>query len=394
MVAVTPEILTQRLRLGEDSRTEFKSTARGGLDRKNLAREVAAFANGGGGQIFLGVEDDGTPTGVGTIHQADAIMLQVVQACQVVVEPAIWCPVMKVEVEGKLVLVVDVPVSSPDRPYRADRIFYIRDASMSREARRDELLRMLQSQNVHHDETSVEGSTPEDLDTEVIDDLLRAVYAPGAPARRTHYLRALKCIDHGGTPTVAGVLLFGREPERWFTDARISAVRWRGTRISGDLADRQEINGHLVRQIDGVIAFLARHVPAPARIEGFERVELGIPEVVLREAVLNAVAHRDYRAASQIRILVFDDRVEIINPGLLLNHLTLDSIRLGGISQRRNPVIAAALARLRGRESIGMGVPEMVERMRERGLPEPELSLEGGHFRVVLRAAPAEGGGQ
>lgn len=390
---MTPETLTQRLRLGEDSRTEFKSTAHDGLDRKNLAREIAAFANGGGGQIFLGVEDDGTPTGVGTIQQADAMMCQVVQACQTMVHPAIWCPVMKVEVEGKLVLIVDVPASSPDRPYRAEHIFYIRDASMSREARRDELLRMLQSQNIHHDETSVEGSTQEDLDLEAIDALLRAAYAPGAPAQRSHYLRALKCIDDGGIPTVAGVLLFGREPERWFTDARISAVRWRGTRMSGDLADRQEIHGHLVRQIDGAIAFLARHVPAPARIEGFERVELGIPEVVLREAVLNAVAHRDYRAASQIRIFVFDDRLEIINPGLLLNHLTLDSIRLGGISQRRNPVIAAALARLRGRESLGMGVPEMVERMRERGLPEPELSLEGGHFRVVLRAAPAEGGG-
>lgn len=389
---MTPEIIEQRLRLGEDSRTEFKSTLQGGLDRKNLAGEIAAFANGGGGQIFLGVEDDGTPTGVGTIREADRMMLQVVQACQTMVHPAIWCPVVKVEVEGKLLLVVDVPASSPDRPYRADHIFYIRDASMKREARRDELLRMLQSQNVHHDETSVEGATQEDLDVEAVDALLRAVYAPGAPARRARYLHALKCIDDGGTPTVAGVLLFGREPERWFTDARISAVRWNGSRISGDLADRQEISGHLVRQIDGAIAFLARHVPAPARIEGFERVELGIPDVVLREAVLNAVAHRDYRAASQIRIFVFEDRVEIINPGVLLNQLTLDSIRIGGISQRRNPVIASALARLRGRESIGMGVPEMIERMREHRLPEPEISLEGGHFRVVLRTAPPQGG--
>ncbi|MET0405495.1 MAG: ATP-binding protein, partial [Cystobacter sp.] len=127
-------------------------------------------------------------------------------------------------------------------------------------------------------------------------------------------------------------------------------------------------------------------------VEGLERVEEGIPEKVLREAVLNAMAHRDYRAASQVRIFVFDDRVEIVNPGELLNQLTMDGIRLGGISQRRNPVLAGLLARARRRENMGMGVPEMMRLMRERKLPPPEFSLEAGHFRVVLRLeAPPHG---
>jgi len=114
-------------------------------------------------------------------------------------------------------------------------------------------------------------------------------------------------------------------------------------------------------------------------------VEEGIPEKVLREAVLNAVAHRDYRAASQVRIFVFDDRVEFVNPGELLNQLTLEGIQLGGISQRRNPVVAALLARARRRESLGMGVLEMIRLMRERKLPPPEFSVAAGHFKVVLR---------
>lgn len=389
-----PTTITQRLRLGEDSRTEFKSVARGGLEPKVLAKEIVAFANGRGGQIFLGVEDDGTPTGVGTVQEADASMRQVVQACQTMVHPPLWCSVSKVEVDGKLLLVVDVPGLSPDRPYRADHRFYIRDASMTREATRDELVRMLQSQDVHYDENTVEGSTLDDLDLEAMDGFLRSVYGPAAAAQRAHYLRALKCLDAGGTPTVTGLLLFARELERWMIDARISAVRFPGKRVSGELADRQEITGHLFRQIEDAIAFLTRNVPAPARVEGWERVERGIPDTVLREAVLNAVVHRDYRAASQIRIFVFQDRVEVINPGTLLNQLTLDSIRLGGISQRRNPVLASVLARARRRENFGMGVPEMLELMKERGLPEPEIDLQGGHFRVVLRTMPAgEGGG-
>lgn len=390
-----PRTIEERLRLGEDSRTEFKSVAHGTLplkqpELKTLAKAIVGFANARGGQVFLGVEDDGTPSGVGTPKHADDLMRQIVEICQMQVHPALWCPLQKLETAGKLLLVIDVPAASPDRPYRADHVFYIRDGSMTREATRDELVRMLHSQDVHFDETPIDGAAATDLDEAAIDTFLRSLYDPGAPGRRAHYLRALKCLDASGTPTVAGLLLFGREPERWFPDARISAVRFPGDRFSSELADRKEIGGTLLAQLDAALLFFQRAAPAPARIEGWERVEKGIPERALREAIVNAVTHRDYRAASQIRIFVFQDRVEIVNPGLLLNQLTLDSIRLGGISQRRNPVLASILARARRRESVGMGVPEMIDLMTEQGLPEPEFDLQGGHFRVVLRSAAAE----
>lgn len=381
-----PATIEQRIRLGEDSRTEFKSAARG-LDAKALAREIAAFANGRGGQILLGVEDDGSITGVGTVKEADTLMLRVVQACQTMVSPAIWCPIVKVEIGGQLLLVIDVPASSPGRPYRAEHVFYIRDASMTREASREELLRMLQSQNAYHDELPVDGASLDDLDLEAVDGYLRALYEPGALARRDHYLHSLKCVEAGGVPTVAGILLFGQDPQRWFPDARISAVRFPGDSVSGEFADRKEIGGNLLQQLDHAMIF----APTPARISGVERLERGIPEVVLREALVNALSHRDYRAASQVRLFVFSDRIEIISPGGLLNHLTIDSIRIAGISLRRNPVISSLLARARRQESLGIGIPEMIARMRERGLPEPEFSVEGGHFRVTLRMA-REGG--
>lgn len=88
---------------------------------------------------------------------------------------------------------------------------------------------------------------------------------------------------------------------------------------------------------------------------------------------------------------MFDDRVEIVNPGGLLNSLTVDTIRLLGTSQRRNPVLAALVTRLEARrvEGVGIGVPRLIEAMRARRLPDREFSVEGGHFRVVLRAAPS-----
>jgi ATP-dependent DNA helicase RecG len=198
-------------------------------------------------------------------------------------------------------------------------------------------------------------------------------------------LVAIKCLDRLGTPTVAGVLFFARDPGRWLPDARISAVRFRGTEASQEFVDRKEAGGPLTTQIDVALGFLERHVPSPSRVEGWERVDKGIPTEVLREALLNAVAHRDYRAASQVRVFVFADRVELHNPGGLLNRLTIESIR-EGISQRRNPVVASLLARAGRRlEGLGLGVRTMIRLMRERGLPEPEFKVEGGHFRVVLR---------
>jgi ATP-dependent DNA helicase RecG len=374
-------MIAQRIRLGEDSRTELESVSRD-LDERALARDIAAFANARGGQIFVGAEDDGTIPGIGTLKQAEMLRLQVVKVCQTLVRPAIWCPISATEVDGKRLLVVDVPASSPHRPYRAENVFYLRDASITREVTREEMLRLVQSQNVRHDESTVDGATLDDLDVDAIDSHLGALYEPGATARRAHYLRAWNCLDPEGVPTVAGLLLFGREPQRWLPDACISAIRFAGTAISGEFADRKEIRGTLLQQLDDACMFLRNS----AGISGIERVARGIPEVVLREALVNALAHRDYLAAAQVRLFVFADHIEIINPGLLVDHLTLDSVRLGGISVRRNPVIASLLSRARRSERPCLGVPEIIARMHNLALPEPEFDLVGGHFRIILRS--------
>lgn len=283
-------------------------------------------------------------------------------------------------------LVVEVPAFSINRPYHVGGKYHVRDANQSREARREELIRLLQSADYHFDEQPVEGARLEDLDQGAARAFLATIYdEPDLENAWLRLLERLQCVDRGGTPTVTGMLLFGREPQRWIRDARISAVRFPGKELTSEFSDRQELEGRLLEQVEAAVAFLKRSVRAPSHVEGLERVEEGIPDKVLREAVLNAVAHRDYRAASQVRIFVFEDRVEIVNPGELLNQLTLDGIRFGGISQRRNPVLAGLLARARRRENVGMGVPEMLRLMRERKLPAPELSVEAGHFRVVLR---------
>lgn len=393
MQAMDAHRIEERLTLGEDSRHEFKSVARHGftIDARDLAKEIAALANTAGGYIVLGVEDDGSVTGVGDMQQADALMLKVADVSLQTVQKAVTCTQHKLRVHDQALLVVEVPSHSPDRPHFVGGLAYVRDANRSRQATRDELIRMLESADYHFDEQLVGGSTLADIDPGLVAPLLGSGYAPGLlEDHRLPVLRALKCLGDDDVPTVAGVLLLGRDPTRWLPDARISAVRFPGSTLGPEFLDRKEFHGRLTEQLRLAMEFLEVHVLAPARIEGWERRELGLPSLALREALVNAIMHRDYRAASQIKLFVFDDRVEIVNPGGLLNRLTLDSIRLGGISQRRNPVIASLVARIAEQrlESVGIGVPEMLRAMRERALPAPEFSLEGGHFRVVLHARP------
>lgn len=387
-----PDAFHQRLRLGEDSRTEFKSVAKKGfrVEVQAIAKALVALANTGGGEVFLGVEDDGTVSGTGSPKHLDKLMLQVSQICRDVVQPPIVCRQVKAEVGEHIMLVVEVPAHAPERPFAANGKYYVRDANRSREATRAELIRLLESESFHYDEQPVSGASLDDLDLEEARRLLTRAFKLQAEDRVLSYLRALSCLEDD-VPTLTGVLFFGRDPQRFFLDAMVSAALVPGKVPRLDLADRREIRGTFESQLEGARAFLAKHLAQASRIRGWKREDLALlPDEVLREALVNALVHRDYRSASQVRLLIYDDRVEIINPGELLNRLTVEKIRLGGLSQKRNPVIASLSARLEQRENLGFGVPEMFRRMAEHGCPEPEIDTGGGHFRLVLRFPEGE----
>lgn len=144
----------------------------------------------------------------------------------------------------------------------------------------------------------------------------------------------------------------------------------------------------MTRQLDDAVAFIGRHVTVPEHISGISRESQVIPIDVWREAMTNALCHRDYNVASQVRVFVFDDRVEIVNPGGLLNEQTIDGIKLVGTSQRRNPYLTALMMRLGHAESMGTAVPEMIRLITEAGFPEPEFHVAHGEFRLIIPTHP------
>ncbi|MBN1399731.1 MAG: DeoR family transcriptional regulator, partial [Anaerolineae bacterium] len=201
-----------------------------------------------------------------------------------------------------------------------------------------------------------------------------------------------------GRPTHAGLLLFGREPERFVRGSEIIAVRYPGARM-GDRFVRRDVRGPLPEQIGRAEAFVLANMRRDTVLEGLERMELEeYPPAAVREAIVNAVAHRDYAIQGEgIRLLIFSDRLEVYSPGRLPGHVTLDNL----LDERysRNQIIVQVLADLGYIERLGYGIDRMVALMEAEGLPAPTFEETANGFCVTLwghgeRLARPEPGGQ
>jgi len=186
--------------------------------------------------------------------------------------------------------------------------------------------------------------------------------------------------------TVAGLLVFGKRPQQAMRHSRVSAVRFVGRVVGEEIADRQEIEGRLPQLIDWAEAFLVRNTSLTGRIEGFRRTDRPqYPREVLREAVVNAVAHRDYSiTGAQIHLLVLDDVIEVRSPGTLPNTMTLETIRAYN-HVSRNDLITQFLSRMGYMKDFGTGIPRMIRLMKQHNSSEPEFELQGQEFVVRLR---------
>jgi ATP-dependent DNA helicase RecG len=235
-----------------------------------------------------------------------------------------------------------------------------------------------------------------DLDSEALD--FRAASELFAPVRRLPRtaFRTLKIMtEHHGrdVPSVGGYLLFGKNRFDRFPDAWIQAGRFDGHNRAR-LIDSIEIRSLLPHAAIQAVEFVQKHLTRAAVIEGMQRVERWtVPIVALREAMVNAVVHADYaQQGSRIRVAVFDDRLEIENPGLLPLGLTIEDIQ-HGVSKLRNRVIGRVFHELGMIEQWGSGIQRMTAACLGAGLPSPKLEETGNHFRVTLstvQGSPAE----
>ncbi len=230
-----------------------------------------------------------------------------------------------------------------------------------------------------------------DLDSEALDFRAASEFFKPTRTLRKHDLETLRLLTkHQGhtVPTVGGVLLFGRDRERHFPDAWIQAGRFDGLDKSRIL-DRAEFRGLPVSAIEAAITFIEKHSLHSAEIGRVRRTDRwNLPPVAVREAMINAVAHADYaQRGAPIRISIFDDRLEIENPGLLPFGLTIEDLKQG-ISKLRNRVIGRVFHALGLIEQWGSGIQRMTAACREAGLSDPRFEEIATRFRVTISTTP------
>jgi predicted HTH transcriptional regulator len=196
-------------------------------------------------------------------------------------------------------------------------------------------------------------------------------------------------IRHQGhlVPTVGGMILFGKERTRYFPDAWIQAGRFHST-DRGRILDSAQITEHLPKAVEESILFIQRSITRELVIDGVRRTERwAYPLTAIREAVINAIVHADYsQSGAPIRIAIFNNRLEVENPGLLPFGLTIDDIHRG-VSRLRNRVVGRVFRELGFIEQWGSGIQRMVRSCEEFGLAPPLYEEIGTHFRVTLFAA-------
>jgi ATP-dependent DNA helicase RecG len=411
----TTALLARLRRLGmEPSDVEVKS-ARGGLP-SSVVETISAFANGTGGTLLLGI-DEAAGFAPAAGFDAPAMRDALADACANRVEPPCRAPIEIEEVEGALVVRLDVPELDPvEKPcFVATRGAYassfVRGGDGDRRLSHYEVTQLLSNRSQPtHDRDPVAGATPADLDDDLVGAYLARVRRRSPAFRATDRERLLVRLgvlttDADGVlrPTVAGLLCLGEYPQEFFPQLFVSFVVLPGLRM-GEIApdgrrflDNETITGPIPSMVADVVAVAIRNMRAGAIVTGVGREDrYDYPLGVIRELIVNALMHRDYSPAArgaQVQVELYPDRLVVGSPGGLFGPITVAD--LGSEehpSTSRNQTLAAMLADVevpgsRGEalcENRGSGLLSVMAELRRAGMSPPEFDVKPGRVTVIV----------
>lgn len=341
---------------------------------ENLKYEVIAFANTDGGTIYIGIEDDGTVIGIENI---DKTMLSITNMIRDSIHPdvTLFTDVNTVDIEEKTVIRIDI-LRGTERPYyikgkgiRPEGI-YVRQGASSVPASHAAIVKMIKE-------------TSSDNFEEAISIEQALSFSKADEAFRNHSInfddnnkRTLGLIRHDGLYTNLALLLSDQCPHS------IKAARFQGT-DKAIFTDRVEISGSVFQQMDEAYEYLQKNNRVSSEFKGLERVDhLDYPEEALREALVNAVVHREYAIPGPVLISIFDDRIEITALGGLTKELSLNDIMLG-VSVLRNKKLGDIFYRLKLIEAYGTGI-EKIMRSYDNCSEKPKIDISDNAFKITL----------
>ena len=376
---LTKNDLQSLLQQGDDVRHIFRADLQSEAD---LAVDIVALSNGQGGFVAIGVQPDGSRTGL-TSDDTRRINHLIVDAAKLV-SPVTDVVTQTFALTDGVVVLVKIEAGR-DKPYMTDgRIWIATKTGHRLVTAREEIARLFQEAKVIYAEKQlVPGSTIEDLDMDAFDAYFEAFEARiGEPVEaqmdsRTTLLEKLGLVQEGQL-TVAGTLLFAKHPARRLPVFMVKATVWPGIDLDDQVTTVcQAITGKLSDVYRDTLRFVLAHFGQGQKASD---AQIGIPPIVFEALIANALIHRDYFVSAPIRVLIFADRVEIVSPGCLPNNLTVEKIKMGQ-THVRNPMLATFASKMLPYRGIGSGIRRALK-----AYPQIELIDDRylNQFKVVI----------
>ena len=368
---------------GETSTVQFKRNV---TNEQSIAQEMVAFSNAKGGTILIGVDDktwEIIGLGDDDIRKLTDLL---VNAANEHVKPPVFIETATVIVENKKIVIVTIPEGN-DKPYKdKDGLIFLKNGANKRKVTsNEEILRLLsKGKYLFADEVPVVQATIEDLNKEKFDDFFIREFKVEPQKLGLSYEAALqaKRIIKDGQVTLAGLLFFGKKPQHIKPAFCVKAVAFYGNSLGGtQYRDSRDLMGTIPVLYDEGMAFFKRNLLHTQQGQNFNSQGiLEISEIALQELLENALIHRDYIKNAPIRLMIFDNRIEIISPGCLPNSLTVETLRYGNPVVRNNLMVSYAIYTLPYR-GLGSGIKRAYEHQ-----PDIELinDVEGEQFRVII----------
>jgi ATP-dependent DNA helicase RecG len=391
------------IEMGESHFREFKSALMGAADKKvsrdvkdvckDISKTLVAFANADGGELLVGVEDDGSITGV---HFSDAGIQALLDAPKKYVLQTTPLPTTKAslaEVEGKKILFFSTPKGSDhvyltsdgkclqrkdleSIPISPKEIQFARDEKLSRQ----------------YDRSFVDNATIGDLDIELVTFAAREFSKTITPEK---FLQHLDLAEFDGTRLrlrKAALLLFAKNPLKWHPRCQVRILKVKGTELKSgieyNVVKDQEVNDNVLKLIESSWDILRPYLTeTKLSSDAIFKTQVLFPELACKESLINAIAHRDYNIEGRgIEVYIFDDRLEIKSPGELLTSISIEDIKdQKGVHQSRNTHIARVLREVGYMRELGEGFRRIYELMENNDLTPPELISEDKSFIVILK---------
>ena len=377
---LTPEEIKSIANSGEGYNVDFKISVPSKVSE--LSHDVCAFANSEGGYVLIGIDNNGLIVGITIDNNKRSVIQNAIHA----VSPAIDVKTYAVEVENKTIWVLDIPLCK-DKPYIASGAVFMRQGANSQKLTTAEEIRSFFqfSNRIYFDAVPCKKFDFEkDFDEEFFNQFKEEASILGKISDK-QILDNLQCFDDE-TDFIknGGAMFFGKNPQKFFPQAIIRCVKFKGT-TKVHIIDDKRYGGTLYQQYRQAQNWIKDKLEVKYIIKGMDaRDEIWeIPLTVFKEALINAVSHRDYYEQGAVTMVEFyDDRVEISNPGGLLAAIRKD---FGKKSMTRNPLVFGLFTRMNLVEQVASGIPRMKQEMLKAGLPEPVFSFDGGFFTIEFK---------